>query len=176
MAYYTDCVFYGSSTTSCTATTGWFPISGTTNWFSGNVTYTLQVTAAEPTPEQIVAIAQAEREYQEQVVRQTKEREEANVKAEALLLEHLNQAQRVMYEQAQKIIVEGGESKKKYEIKKGWAGNVRELDDAGRAVKQLCIHPSLPIPHCDNMLTQKLMIENCESDFLRTANATPIGR
>ena len=47
---------------------------------------------------------------------------------------------------------------------------MERLDEGGRPAEVYCIHPSEWVPHEDNMLAQKLMLEYDEESFLRIAN------
>lgn len=57
---------------------------------------------------------------------------------------------------------------------RGWSGNVEEIDDAGKATVRYCIHPTIGVPHPDNQLAQKLMLEHDEAGFRKVACATPL--
>ena len=67
-----------------------------------------------------------------------------------------------------------GSAGRTYRIWRGVAGNVRELDAAGRERARLCCHPTEDVPQGDVMAAQKLHLETDEAGFRRTANVTPV--
>ena len=134
--------------------------------------------------------ARGEQERQEQVRRQEEEtqrrrqeadralqerlraEQEAKDKAEALLLRSLTDNQKQDLALRNYFLVEsGGET---YKINRGFAGNVKLLDQTGREIRSFCIHPTERVPDADNMLAQKLMLETDKERFLRIANATDL--
>lgn len=117
------------------------------------------------------AEAEANRRYAEV----QKKREEASKRAQELLLSHLTPEQRESVRQNKWFIVEGGKSKKKYRIKtNAVAGNVEELDAAGKVVARYCCHADGSIPFGDQHLTQMLTLAYDEDYFTKRANRTPI--
>jgi hypothetical protein len=100
-----------------------------------------------------------------------KKEAEAHARAEDLLKQMLSAAQKKEYETAREFTVVT-ESGKRYKIRHGWAGNVDEIDESGKAAARYCIHPTIGCPHPDNMLAQKLMLETDEKAFLKIANKT----
>jgi hypothetical protein len=97
---------------------------------------------------------------------------DADERAERLLLDNLNESQRVMYEQAKKIIVKGNETGDEYEIALGRSRNIRVVGADGRYKRTLCAHPAELVPNADTVLAQKLMLECAEREFLRIANVS----
>lgn len=65
---------------------------------------------------------------------------------------------------------------KRYRIHKGRSGNVELLAPDGTPLRRYCAHPLLYVPDEDTMLSQKLMLESDEEQFLRTANVHPVPR
>lgn len=53
---------------------------------------------------------------------------------------------------------------------RGRHGNVDQVDDSGRRIKRLCVHPVEGVPDADTMLAQKLFLEGSEEELLRVAN------
>jgi hypothetical protein len=93
-------------------------------------------------------------------------------KAKQILLEHLTPAQREMVEKNGWFVIEGGKSGKRYRIKaNAIAGNVEEMD-GDKAIARYCCHLPHQYPKSDHHLTQKLMLEWNEEEFLRVANKT----
>lgn len=67
-------------------------------------------------------------------------------------------------------ISKGGE-RRRYRIHRKWSGNIHQIDQNGKRLKTLCIHPREATPVEDSMLAQKLMLEGgAEEDLLRIAN------
>ena len=112
---------------------------------------------------------QAQQALAEQEVQR---RRTAMDRANALLLEHLTPAQRDTFTKNGWFIVEGGRSKTKYRIHaRSVAGNIDVLDRQDRVTHRLCCHArDHSIPSGDHHLSQKIMLELAEDDFLRLAN------
>jgi hypothetical protein len=103
------------------------------------------------------------------------ERAAAAARAEILLTESLTAAQAAELQQTNAFhltTIAADGTRRRYRIRRGRAGNVDQLDDAGRVLKRLCIHPTLAVPDADTMLAQKLLLETDEATFLRVANHT----
>ncbi len=66
-------------------------------------------------------------------------------------------------------VITGG---RRYRVKHGWAGNVFRLNEQGQETDRFCIHPTREIPVADNLVSQKLLLEANEAEFLRIANRT----
>ncbi len=98
-------------------------------------------------------------------------RDQADKRAEQLLLAHLSPEQQRDWRRAQyfELITKGG----RYRLYKGWAGNVALIGENGAEISRYCIHPREVIPEADNLLAQKLMLELEEAEFLRIANRHP---
>ena len=109
--------------------------------------------------------------WKRMVEEQERKKQNAQKRALELLQQILTETQLVAFEKDQCIPVDAP-SGKKYLIKRGRVGNVFSIKD-GKPVERYCIHPSdYEIPDEDCMLAQKLMLENCEEEFLRIANKT----
>ncbi|HSE44787.1 MAG TPA: hypothetical protein VLA89_05615 [Gemmatimonadales bacterium] len=94
--------------------------------------------------------------------------EEAREKAEVLLRSCLTPEQVAELEQHKRFLVSVA-SGRRYQIRRGQAGNVIEIDKAGKPIARFCIHGSEE-PEGDTMLAQKLLLEHDEAAFLRIAN------
>jgi hypothetical protein len=105
--------------------------------------------------------------------RRRAEEEEAEARAESLLKRHLADGQRAEYEMDRSFHVVTGTGRR-YRLRHGWAGNVEEVDAAGKRLRRYCIHPRIGVPCPDNLLAQKLLLEADEPEFHRIANVTPI--
>lgn len=101
-------------------------------------------------------------------------RESADAQADRLLGFVLSEAQRKQYkrDRAFDVIVGRTGETRRYRIKYGWAGNVYVIDERGREIEKLCIHPDAQIPIADNLIAQKLLLESNEAEFRRIANKT----
>lgn len=95
--------------------------------------------------------------------------EAAQQKAEQLLREHLTPEQERAWQENRAIFVTG-QSGKRYQIKEGHTHNVFEVDEAGRPVREFCVHVGFHVPKADNVLAQKLALQFNEAELLRRAN------
>lgn len=102
----------------------------------------------------------------------TPEQEEAETKAEQLLREHLTEEQAASLDKKDAFLV-SVKSGRRYKIKRGTHGNVREVDAQGKEIRSFCIQPA-DVPTADAMLAQKLMLEHDENGFHLIANARAI--
>jgi len=138
----------------------------TVNYFDGK---RKQITAEQAEQRRL----EAERQAAEWRAAEEKRRAE-EVKAEAtakeLLDAFLTPEQQQTMEKINAIAVKS-QNNKTYLVKKG--ERVQELNDAGKVVAEYCIVPQAQLPLHDRMLIQKLMLENNEAEFLKTANRTP---
>lgn len=96
--------------------------------------------------------------------------DEADKRAEALLLANLTPEQAAQYRRDRRFDVAVG--LRLYRISWGWAGNVHLINSSGDLMAKFCIHPTEAVPFADNMLAQKLMLEADEAQFWRVANRT----
>ncbi len=126
------------------------------------------------TPQEAEAIAAQVRAEQarlaEHYKKQAEKRELAGMRARALLVGNLDEAQAKDYEKSKLFLVHSRDRKRTYRITYGTSGNVELLNPAGRVVASFCIHPHEFLPTEDVMLAQKLMLEAAEEEFLRIAN------
>ncbi|MGA7323918.1 MAG: hypothetical protein WBX25_05430 [Rhodomicrobium sp.] len=90
-----------------------------------------------------------------------------------LLDENLTSVQREQYERHGYFDVAGGETGRRYRIRKGFQMNVEQLDNKNRPVRVLCFMPEGDLVVGDMMLAQKLALELFESDTLEVANKFP---
>lgn len=165
-----------SWTTWCTTTTN------TTETTSGSAWITWIDSSSEShivQPRELTAEERAEserraEEYREQQRIEAEKYRAAKERAEGFLYEHLTDEQRAQLKREKFFVVVGGKSKKRYKIdgSQGFAGNVAELDGAGREVRRFCAHleHAANAPVFDHWLAQKLMLQHREDDFLAIAN------
>jgi hypothetical protein len=170
-----QCVYLGGLTNGTQAVTFTTPTNYA--WYDpnatcGNVQYVYQYPSSSF---QYQPIANSFGSYYEETEEQKKYREveeqkraAAEAKAEELLVMCLNETQRKLY--LKESYLEVNTDIAKYRIKKGWSKNVEKLREDGTPELVYCIHPGILIPTADNMLAQKLMLENNEKEFLRLAN------
>jgi hypothetical protein len=69
--------------------------------------------------------------------------------------------------------VTGGQTGKRYRIRKSYQMNVEELGNNGRRMRVLCFIPKGGLVLADVMLAQKLALELFESETLAIANTIP---
>jgi hypothetical protein len=91
-----------------------------------------------------------------------------------LLREWLSPEQKAMFEAASYFDVIGSDSGNRYRIYHGTAGNVHEIDHAGRPVMGLCFVPSQALVPGDVMLAQKIALETNEREALVVAKRFPV--
>lgn len=97
----------------------------------------------------------------------------ARERAEALLNSVLTPAQReswALHRWFEMVGSQGG----RYRIGYGRVRNITRLDERGRGVETLCIHPDADVPDADTVAAQKLYLESDEAALLRTANHMPV--
>ncbi len=125
----------------------------------------------DPSVEQRAAWKKQEDEARALEEKRKREEIEAKQKAEVLLLQHLSPQQQEDLRTKGCFFVEvGGE---KYQINRGYAGNVKLLDAKSSKVrKSFCIHPRVRVPDADAMLAQKLLLEADKDQFHKVANIT----
>ncbi len=98
--------------------------------------------------------------------------EEADKRAEAILLASLTPAQREMYKNHRYFELRTRSGL--YRLYHGWAGNIARINEGdGGELCRFCIHPQVQIPAADNLLAQKLMLQFEEDRFLKVANMHP---
>jgi len=124
--------------------------------------------------EEIRARQRKEALVRERIERARVIRDEANHRAEKLLMQFLNDRQREQFTRERFFEVASADGNRRYRIKEGWAGNVEVISPEGVIIETLCIHPTKEMPSADNLLAQKLMIETNEELFRKTANITRI--
>jgi hypothetical protein len=98
---------------------------------------------------------------------------EAEAHAIELLTRCLSPAQRKQYETFGYFDVVGGDSGKRYRIRRGCQLNVEQLDQSGRCSQLLCFLPKGGLPVGDVMLAQKLALELFETEAIRVATRSP---
>jgi len=97
----------------------------------------------------------------------------AHARAMRLLMENLTRAQRDQYEKHEYFEVAGGETGRRYRIRRGVQANIEQIDNEGRLRRRLCFMPDGELVVGDVMLAQKLALELFESQTLAVANAFP---
>jgi hypothetical protein len=96
--------------------------------------------------------------------------EEARRKARELLLEHLSDEQRDAFERDGHfdVHVHTADGVHRYRVKHYYG--VSRVDESGRVLRRYCIHPPSDYPEEDCALSQKILLETDEAEFLRVAN------
>jgi hypothetical protein len=131
------------------------------------------------TPEEIAAdAARWELERQQRLRRSARQRqlkEQAEKRAQQLLMSMLTPEQRIELEEKKYFhltVFDQDGSQRTYRIERGYSGNVKLLGADGQPDKRYCIHADYRLPYEDQMLAQKLLLECNEAEFLRIANMT----
>lgn len=120
------------------------------------------------TPEQLVEVIQrTDPSYRAELAR--REQAEAKAKARTLLLDHLGDEQRAMFEAHHHFDVISSAGRR-FRLTLGREGNVFLMPDVGdQAVRSFCIHLRDRVPDEDNVLAQMLALQTDEAAFLRVA-------
>ena len=127
------------------------------------------VEAATPSPEDLAAAVERQAAEARRLDDLRQRNREANERAEALLESCLTTQQLDDLDTIDAFRVTAA-SGRQYVIHRGYAGNVESEGF------RYCIHGPSDLPHADQMLMQKLLLETDEAAFLRIANATPVVR
>jgi len=135
--------------------------------------------ASAKSPEQLAQeAAEHERRRQARLREDSRKRmfkEAANERARRILMSMLNDEQRrdlAANNNFQLTVHSRDGSIKVYRIDYGYQGNVKLLGPDGDVDRSYCIHADRRLPYEDQMLAQKLLLENNEEEFLRIANET----
>jgi len=86
-----------------------------------------------------------------------------------LLRQYLNEGQVSQFEKYQAFYVTG-QSGQLYRLRKKDHINVDHIDrQTGKVLQTLCVVPRGQVPLCDTLLSQKLMLEFNEAEFVKLA-------
>lgn len=161
--------YYMTATTTATSDTVW------AYWNGSNWSYDRQ--QARPnamTAEETAAHLRQQQELRERqaaaAAEATRLTAEIEARAEALLKANLDAQQAAEFEKERAFTVISKDGQRRYRVRKGWQHNVERIDAAGKKLHTLCAHPTDSVPHYDNMLAQKLLLEHAEDEFLKMAN------
>lgn len=183
--------YWAEQTTSNLTTGAWFIWSSTGTQFHNNEIY--QTPIDQPilrSPQDIAEMqarqAELDRAYAQQYAIQAerdrvaeKARRAVMHRAEELLVSHLNPAQLAEYKKDKRFMVHG-RSGARYLIEcDRYAGNIIQINKpliGSEVRRRLCCHARSDIPLGDQILTQKLLLEHHEDEFVRTANITAMPR
>lgn len=92
--------------------------------------------------------------------------------AKTLLEAVLNDKQKAQLEKDNSFILTSVKSGKIYRIRKGRTRNIERIDEKGKILELLCVHPQEYVHDYDTMTIQKLMLENDEEEIRKIANIT----
>ena len=95
---------------------------------------------------------------------------EADVKARAILWEHLDDRQRAEMAERKQFHVRGRDGFTYLIVDKG-IHNVFRVNAEAKPIVEYCIVTETSVPHCDQMLTQKLRLEADPATFHKWTNA-----
>lgn len=123
---------------------------------------------------EITGLTPAQAEHQEAVARvqHAADRVVAESRGSDLLLSLLPEDQREAYRLSGEFELIGSHGGR-YRIRRGTAGNIDWLNDAGDVAGCLCAHPTMRdgwLPTADVMLAQMLALTADEAEFVRLAN------
>jgi hypothetical protein len=96
-----------------------------------------------------------------------------NERAMQLLKQNLSPDQLKQYERSGQFEVIGGDTARRYRIRRGHQMNVELLDKNGRRYCCLCFRPVGTLATADLMLAQKIALELFEVEALKVANKVP---
>jgi len=179
-------------TTGTSSTTGWYDIADnctsaanaawySTGWQNCDHATMKKYGRVRETPEQAAdRAAKAELARQAAVIEAAKVKvftDTAKARARKLLFSMLNADQQKELDEKNHFhltVHSRDGSMRVYRIETGYAGNVKLLGVDGQPVKRYCIHADYRLPHEDQMLAQKLLLETNEPEFLRIANMTQL--
>lgn len=160
-----------TTTTATTNSTTW--VTWVTTTGTGSAEYVRRVPLPPPTPQELEARRQAAEaariEAQRYAAEAERKRRAAKRRATVILMRNLTPEQRESYK-LHKMFEVLARSGQRYRINRGRVANVDVLDEKGKVKHRLCAHPDVFCPDEDTMLAQKLMLENLEQEFVRTAN------
>jgi hypothetical protein len=168
----------GNTTTVYTAD---FPQLIWANWVNATATTTIASGWKSPTycppvlsPEEQAAERVARAEREERAVKERADHEQAVQRAEILLNEHLNAAQRSQLKARGRFKLRSQRGSW-YEIRRGHHSNVVRLNEDGQPTETLCVYARGGVPDADCMLAQKLYLEMNEDRLREVAHITPAG-
>lgn len=124
------------------------------------------------TPEQRTRREASLARYEAEEARRREERLAADRRAEALLRAHITREQQEQLEREDWFLIDSA-SGKQYRINRGRSANIDVLDETGKVLRSLCVHPRDGVPDADTMLSQALMLRHDEETLLRMANVHP---
>ena len=98
----------------------------------------------------------------------------ARERAIQLLKQNLSPDQLQQFERLGQFEVIGGDTARRYRIRRGHQMNVELLDKNGRRFCCLCFRPEGTLATADVMLAQKIALELFEVHALKVANKVPV--
>lgn len=168
-------VMWQSNTVTYNATVGgnWNQLAQNQYVYGQVVTYPVDTRTEEQILADIAAAKERTRAFQEQQKREADERIAAVAKARATLKSVLSKAQQEQLDKHNSFELQVNE--RIYRVQPG--RRVQRLDPATKKVlSEFCIHPTnvYELPNDDTALSQKLLLEANEPEFLRLANETRV--
>ena len=166
-SYYTTQPWFTWTTTSATTTTVTATSSAYASWVE-HITYRQETREAQQ--DRLARETEAQRVATEQRLQREAVEQRAAQRAEQLLVETLTTEQARAWQENRAFFVTGHKTGKRYKIREGSHGNIKELDAQGKECASLCVNVPRGLPNQDNVLAQKLMLEWHEEELLRRAN------
>lgn len=143
--------------------------SGTWYIYPSNSYIHLEPEAETEEQRQVRLERQAEYHRQQEELRQ--QQEVATERAEELLKEYIglkafSQLHEVGYIELDSQRYKG----RKYRVPANHMAYIEVLDEQGKVIDTLCVHPAIECPPPDHILTRVVMLQNAEEDLLTAAN------
>lgn len=147
----------------------WYPETDTAGIYPSN-SYVYYEPEAE-TEEQRQVRLERQAEYRQQQEELRQQQEVANKRAEELLKEYIGvkafgQLHEVGYIELDSQRYKG----RKYRVPENHMAYIEVLDEQGRVIDTLCVHPAIQCPPPDHILTRVIMLQNDEEGLLTAAN------
>lgn len=148
---------------------GYWVDCGTSSGTCGASANLPSVRPAPMTEEERERAEQLRVEREQKRKQKEKDIQAAKTQAEKLLKSLLTPAQRTHLDDVSSFLVKS-ESERMFRVRRG--STVEELDEEDKVIARYCIHASWrdALPVADTMLTQKLMLEMNEAEFMKIAN------
>lgn len=90
-----------------------------------------------------------------------------------LLRDNLSAEQLEEFARQRSFLVTGGQSGRRYRIRRGWSMNIDEINEAGEVLRTWCFYPTGRLSTGDVMLAQKIALELFELEALALAHSMP---
>jgi hypothetical protein len=118
---------------------------------------------------------EAERQRQQAIAEEARKKRQAEQEriaavAKTLLEAVLSEEQKQQLEKDHSFILTSVKSGRRYRVRKGRCSNIERIDEKGKVLEYLCVHPNESVHDYDTMTIQKLMLEQDEDEIRKIAN------